>query len=1174
MPATTVEDPFVQKPVPNTFDSGYFGSQFATQQMEATQQTEAATQANDLIEIPHTPQPSPPKSQATHTSEDEDIVMDGSPEPEERRSTEGSFQSAKEEQTKNVTVDAAQDLEAEVEIEESPLREVAYPVLSSPLESRIQRPPSPEKRSPERPTLPSPPKVAQMIEQSPPVVDDEHMEDIQSPSDGSSPIGPIVRKSSLNFASLPAREPITTKKSIGNRVSRTSQLEQSRTSNYGRQTGGKSLGNVKQDEIDHEEEDEMDVDEPEQQDPMSRLHNKTSTQRLQDQISMLGKSQSTNRPAKSLANNATTITNPVQPIQAVPTPAPTVKETVQKSPQRQSPQRKPFLAPGAFPDDEDDSWIGPPNASGTAPSIFSPRPQITKSHTTDVMENIHGKNSIGGDQFSIPKRGEEAKHRSPLREPAIPERTTSTLGHTKSVSTSIIRSPKKAGELPELTKGISVSNPNPSIGSNEGATTPPKSPSRSFKGSPIKAAKDKFSSVLKMSRGLFASSAAVSADAKTSTISPASSRMGLRPQPSFEEALQCQSYISQEDFAKSQYSQRTIDSPGKSNVRKTRASTEKEERRKQEEAAREAREAKEAQKMAEQLEKARQKVKEEARVYHQEQERVATMQKEVNARKEQEKLAKASQVDIPRATRTSPRKTKAQLEAEGIAAAAASTESLSNKDIEMTDASSMPPPAVPRPKSQIGRPAAKRPLKPAKETASKAKPPTVIRVDTGSQRGHVGHQYHPSTSTLASTLQESLAAPPQAGPVPGQLRKQASTSSMQSTSSRTGFKSAATKALEAAAKKKEQVSTIMRHITFTNTFQDELAAQRKREAKQEIERQRAANKEEEKRKEEQQRRQDLERQRTIQREKEQAAAAADAKRNAARQATEKKRLEMEKAKMNGAPPPAIRPQASGADLTLAMLNDKPLPVPPRGDVGPSTGRMNHPSTHRPQGDSSRPTNASIYTAAKVPPKRPLQQEAGDEYRSRPTMPRNPPSYQHNDNHSKRRKTSDVFDSDDEMSPPPAKLTAPPIRQSSSRPKVSHGESLPCTKLIVCRKHIQNLYSPSQMATVMLHSQTICKSQLLLLNTTWPSRCTHWIWHRSRRHQFHLHLTRTKAMLSIRRRLDQAPLTMAASLPNQASRLQDTKTGRILISLKSPPMRMTTTAPTRTQPPRERKRSRQ
>jgi len=1058
-----IEDPFVEKSGPSHFDSGYFGSQFATQQTQPTQ-------PNDQIDLYQSPQASSPRFGAEPTQVEGSLAR--SPEPEETRSTEGSFQSAKEEQTRNFTTDVVQDIVPENSLE---LKEATRPVLESPLQNRTQQPPSPQKRSPERPAAAaqSPAKISESLAMPAPVAEDEPIEDVQSPSEGSSPLRPIVRKSSLNFASLPAREPITTKKSIGNRVSRTSQLEQSRTSHYGRQTGGKSLGNTRQEDSHHDEDDEMDVDEePGPVDPMSRLHNKTSTQRLQDQISMLGKSQSNIRPpSKSIANNTVPSTQPNQLSQAlvaqeVPRQKSPLHRSVDRSPNRsphRSPQHKPFAAPGAFPEDEDDSWIGPPNAAAaiTGPSIFSPRPQLAKSHSTDVMEAIHGKDSIGGAQFSIPKRGEETRskspQRSPLREPAIPERTTSTLGHIKSVSTSVLRSPKKAGELPEHKKGISVSNPNPSIEpDDEQSNTPPKSPSRSYRGSPLKAAKDKFSSILKSSRGLFASSAAVSAEAKSSALSPASSRMGLNSQPSFEEALRGHVYPSQENLSKSQHSQRVPDSPGKASVRKTRASTEKEERRKLEE-AREAKEAKEGQKMNDQLEKARQKVKEEARIYHLEQERVAAMQKQVVARQEQEKLAKASQVDVPRTTRSSPRKTKAQLEAEGIAAAAVSTSDLSSKNVEMSDASSMPPPAVPRPKSQIGRPTAKRPLKPGKDTAGKAKPPTVIRVDTGSQRGH---QYHPSNSTLAATLQESLTAPSQANSSQGHLRNKASTSSIQSKASTSSFKSAATKALEAAARKKEL---------------DELAAQRKRDAKQELERQRAAIKEEEKRKEEQQRRQEIERQRAIQREKEQAASAADAKRSASRQAIEKRRLEMEKAKQTGAPPPAIRPQPSG-DLTLAMLQDKPLPSVPsqRTDMGQNKAPRMNSAMHRPQDDMAK--SISLHNAAKIPPKRPLP-DSSDDHHSRPAMQRNPPSYQHNDNHSKRRKTSETFDDDEDMTEPQPKLTAPPIRQSSNRPKVSTPDPyITILQLTYCRTWLLNLCS--QAGTPPHHHPEIFKEQLL------------------------------------------------------------------------------------------------
>ncbi|KUJ16750.1 uncharacterized protein LY89DRAFT_645645 [Mollisia scopiformis] len=1021
----------------NFVDSGYHGSQ-----PEIATQATQATQLNDPAVYQQTPSASPERAFTLASPDgDENVVILGR-DSDARRTTEESFQSAKEEQTRNVaTVRQEKAEEMEVDGENIAPEPVSYPVLESPVQERHEHPESPAKRSsPRRPSpakqspvrtspVKSSPKKASPSKSSPAKqvdalvedpaseAEDEHIQDVQSPSDGSpSPIRPIVRKSSLNFASLPAREPITTKKSIGNRVSRTSQLEQPRTSYYGRQTGGKSLGNVRQDEHDH---DEMDLDRADDEEgteddtdsKMKRLHNKTSTQRLQDQISMLGQSQSNMRSSKSIPNTT------VQPPAAQFSQAPAMPETQRgKSPVRNS---KP--PPGAFPDDEEDSWIGPPPAAVAEPSIFSPRPQLPKSHTTDVMEEIHGKDSIGGSQFNIPKRRDQTRHMSPVREPVIPERTTSTLGHVKSVSTSVLRSPKKSGDSPGQMKPISVSNPTPSIASNDpdASTTPPKSPSRSYKGSPLKAAKDKFSSILKTSRGLFASSAAVSAEAKSSALSPVS-RTGLKNAPSFEdvmsEANNKSPTSSHAPTNKSQMSLRLPDSPFKHSARKTRASTEREEKKKEESArlAKEAKEAKEAQKQADQLEKARMKVREEARVYHIEQERVAAMQKEVAARKEQEKQAKASQVDIPRATRTSPRKTKAQLEAEGIAAAASSTHELAHTEVEMSEASiAMPPPAIPRPKSQIGRPGPKRPLKPAKEAATKVKPPTVIRVDTGSQRGH---HNHPSNVALSASLQDSLASH-QSAPTQG-LRHKASTSSIQSKASTSSFKSAASKALEAAARKKEQ---------------DELAAQRKREAKLEIERQRAANKEEERRKEELQRKQELERQREVQKERERAVSAADAKKAASRQAAEKRRLEMEKAKETRAPPPAVRPQPS-VDLGSSMLQEKALPpVPPqRGDFGQSKASRVNPATQRPQEDMSRSVNSTLHSTAKVPPKRPLPQD-NEDHHVRPALQRIGPSYQQ-EHQSKRRRTSEDFDDDEDMTEDHPKMTAPPIRQSSIRQK--------------------------------------------------------------------------------------------------------------------------------------------
>ncbi|KAE9363851.1 hypothetical protein N431DRAFT_390044 [Stipitochalara longipes BDJ] len=1053
--STQRTQPSPPKLIHNTQDSGYHGSQADEapyhNQPVAHQPTPKASPARV------SPPKSPPKAPESIESDDDDddtnvVILGRDSEERETTATDGSFHSAKEEQTRKL---AEVIPEPEAEKPSHELEQTSHPVLESPLQNRYQPPPSPQKRSPQRqtPLKSSPPKPLPVpIEQLPqpiPVEEEEQMHDIQSPSEGSSPIRPIRKKSSFSFASLPAREPLTTKQSIGNRVSRTSHIDPSRASYFGRLTGGKSIGNIRQEDRD---DDDMDIDElngPEARDDtdskMTRLHNKTSTQRLQDQISMLGKSQSNVRPSKSIANAA-----PVQPEVVQPSHLPLTHETRQKSPLRK--ERAP-PTPGAFPEDED-SWIGPPNVVAAEPSIFSPRPQIAKSHSTDVMEGIHGKDSIGGAQFNIPKRGDQHR-RSPVREPVIPERTTSTLGHIKSVSTSVLRSPKKAGS-PGHKQAISVSNPNPPTISEAESTTPPKSPSRSYRGSPLKAAKDKFSSILKTSRGLFASSAAVSAEAK-STLSPVNTRVGVNHAPSFDD-LVSQSSKSPTYPNLDHRHERAPDSPGKASSRKTRASTEREERRKQEE-AREAKEAKEAQKMTDQLEKARMKVKEEARVFHLEKERVAAMQKEVAARKEREAQAKASHVDVPRATRSSPRKTKAQLEAEGIAAAAASVDELAGRDVEMSDASqAMPPPAIPRPKSQIGRPGAKRPLKPAKETIAKAKPPTVIRVDTGSQRGH---QYHPSNSTLAASLQDSLASSQQPAPSQG-LRHKASTSSIQSKASTSSFKSAATKALEAAARKKEQ---------------DELAAQRKKEAKLEVERQRAAIKEEERRKEEQQRRQEAERQKELQRERERAAAAADAKKAASRQAIEKRRLEMEKAKETRAPPPAVRPQPSG-DLTHAMLQEKALPpVPaPRAELAQAKPprMVNAPAQRpQPQEDLGRSVNSTLQNTTKAPPKRPLQQDSEDHH-PRPPLQRNGPSYQHNDQQSKRRKTSQEFEDDEDMTEPQPKMTAPPIRQSSSRPKEMQTKSI-----------FSNGYAPAPASGNLQRSTLITQHNMSQAKTTHP-----------------------------------------------------------------------------------------
>jgi hypothetical protein len=788
------------------YDSGYHGSQASVATVAAEIIGRNESQAESVSSQVKTPIKLQPPAR-------NDTASEG------RRTTEESFQSAKEEQTVAVNLEDTTIIK-ETSIPEAKPKQPQPQIALSPSQNEVKQSiPSP-KLPLERPPQPEQTRNNPLAHSK---INAEDVFDMQSPSeDGSSPVrAPLVRKSSLTFASLPAREPLT-KQSIGKRTSQTSHLDQSRTSYFGRHTGGKSLGNIQR-EAHKDEEDEMDIDraggahitrdESDADSKLTRMHNKTSTQRLQDQISMLGQSQSqVLRPSKSIPNMAAIASQSSH------------MSLSQEPRQAHSPTRtdRGFVAPGAFPEDEEDDWIGPPNVAAGAPSIFSPRPALNKGYSADVMEGIRGKDTIAGSEFNVPKqRRDDHRHRSPLREPAIPERTTSTLGHTKSASTSVLRSPTKQSDIAEslLKKGISVSNPNlASTAENDEEYSPvPKSPTRSFRDSPLKAAKDKVSSILKTSRNLFVSSAAASAAAKGSTLSPPPTRLDHHDSPSLESILQHQTtntssmYPSLENLHRSQ-NQFQMDSPSRLfGHGKVGSMMESDDKRKE----KEAKEAREAQKRDEKLEKLREKESEKARLFNQqEQERVAAMEKQILAKKEQERLAKAAQMDVPRATRSSPRKPKAQLEAEGIAAAATSNNT-SNKEVEMTDASAMPPPEVPRPTTANPRDQIKRPIKPAKENIHPAKQaPVVIRVDTGSQRNPQRNLFHPSNASLASSLQDSLAptvptAKP-TGPQPAirnkanaaSVRPKVSTSSFKSVSSTTGK----VKALEAAARKKEQVS--------------------------------------------------------------------------------------------------------------------------------------------------------------------------------------------------------------------------------------------------------------------------------------------------------------------------------------------------------------------------------
>jgi hypothetical protein len=800
---------------------------------------------------------------------------------------------------------------------------------------------------------------------------DTCLDEVRSPSEGSSPIRPMVRKSSLNFASLPAREPLAAGKAA--RVSRISHLDQNRTSYYSRPTGGKSLGHTWRD-VQQDDEDREDMDLDDAPEPLSNNektnpalnHNKTYTQRLQDQINMLGKSQATNtKSSKSIPGItvAQTASASFQPMEATKSPSPKKFEKVQTT-------------PGAFPEDDDD-WIESPAAAEPA-ERHDPRPALPKSYSADVMEGIHGVDTIGdiGKESAVDTLG------SPLQ-PAPVLHSSGWLGHGKSASVSALA---QVDDLTQpLTKAVTVSNPTMASSEKFGSPkTPSKSPFRGARESPLKQVKNKLSSILKSSKGLLASSAAISAEGKSSVLSPSTTRLGLHFAPSSMSVIAKPSLESLRSKMEGKSTERD-DSPTRPIARRTRASAEreKEERRLEKEAKRQ-------QSQLEKLEQAREKEREKARVFSKEQARVAAMEQKVETKKGEEKVLTKEQ---PKPTRTSPRKAKDTQP---------NVPTLPDHDVEMTDATMMPPPSVPRsagPSQAARTKDIKRPVKPTKEMVTRKQVPTVIRVNTGSQHS----QYRPSTAnTLVSGHDSISSSSSQSQP---QLPSKASKATLQTKSSLQSLKNAPStarpKALEQAAKKKEQ---------------DDREAQRRRDAKAEAERKRAAAQEDQRKQE--QRRLDAERQKQQDRE---ASAPPDAKKSAQRQAL------IEKAKQTRAPPPAARPHPNGP--------------PDFGDVsqeksGSSLQRVEGQGTRPPSAMNAEETNRPVSNASKAGVKR--GPEVTDDTQAKRPPSRGGPSYQAKD--GKRRRTSEIQD-DTEVDAQP-NIKNPPVRPSGGFKKVSHPQSRP------------------------------------------------------------------------------------------------------------------------------------
>ena len=578
--------------------------------------------------------------------------------------------------------------------------------------------------------------------------DDLAVDDSRSSSQESTPARELIRKSSLTFAALPAREPIPTAKSIGARASRTSHLEQTkapiaRNSFLDRLTGGKSLGGSKQPEVSNDvtegeevtNEPQLAGEDSDNDSRITKLHNKSSTQRLHERINLLGKSQPP-RPTKSIAATNTG-------------PQPQYPDLQKQDQQRQVTQHAPVNMSASHQEDEDD-WIKPPESPGPAQT----RPPLTTSTSTNAIEKLRGRQTSGQEQATIGQSGSEGD--------TAAKRTQDSVVPDTQTRPSISRPPlPEEGLQRNITQSTAVTDSfYPNLGNVANVSTTPAgnpSPQRYVDG-PLSASKTKLQSMMKTARGLFSSSAGVSAQAKMETLSPSLPARQMDKQLD-DQALTLDSaplrvVESRNSATKAPKNNEPQPAPTILEARKTRSSTEKEQRIKEKEKA--------------ELQQA--KV---------EQEKVRQQEIAIQARaNSKDMLAEATQ-NQQKPARQIPRKTQNQ--------------ETTNSENELQ---------VQRLPSQMQRPKdSRRPIKPAKETISQVKgPPVNIRIGMPSRRVPL------TNAALSTSLQESL-PPPQ--PKQAAVIKKTSNASLQSSTSTNNPKSsvaaAKPRALLAAERKKEQV---------------------------------------------------------------------------------------------------------------------------------------------------------------------------------------------------------------------------------------------------------------------------------------------------------------------------------------------------------------------------------
>lgn len=862
---------------PGNTDSGYHG--MTEDEMEVDAQTDSETVPSQEYEAQQVPlrDDQAPAQRIADTGD------------ESARTSDGSFVSAKDSISRNASKEQLRE-EPEDDNGTNPDddmdvdQEVAAPAADE-NEDEENIKPEPDEEEPE----------AAAAEED----QDLDAEMSHEASDASSPEKPLQRKSSFTFSSLPAREPLTAKRSMGGR---TSQMDAPMRNSVLARSLGKSFGAQQLE----------DGEAPQERAEEGPTQGKTSTQLLQERITMLGKTKEP-RSSKSIPQSA------LYP-QLPQADADEMEVDEEAAPQ---PPPKDAQESAAPLDDDDDDWIAPSKPAQTG----SKQPERLPPPTAEAQ---------------------------PARPPM----------HAKSISTTKLPSPTREIMAPPKSphhKAMSVSNPN--LVSQAQSTTPAGSPvSKKQTEAPMSASK-KLWNTFKSARNLFASSAGSSAAAKLEAHS--SSPMFTRKQKrDFSDESRTAAIVNMPGalYSESQFPQspsRPVSVAPASPTRKTRSSTESDKRKQKE--------MKAQQKAADELEKAREK----------ERQKVA---------KAQEEKLQAEQAEIAR-------KEKEQQEAAAAEAAAAAAEAASaatrpaSADKDREDMPPPPPPKTNMPTGKLRAPG--RLMRPTRANTNAAKPaPVNIRVASQSQRMNTA----PSQSSFSSSSQESMAPPPppKTGLRTTSAQGNARGSTMPANNSRV-------KALEAAARKKEQ---------------EEREKQRKAEQKRELERKRAAKAEEDRRAEQERK---AEEQRKLQEAK--MAAQQQAQKQAAEaKRREQQRLEQQRLEQQRLQEAAAQKAKAAHDLAEAIARERAQQVPPpRGDVGGTLRQLSQKVVPAPN-------------PAK-PAKRHLQNEDDEitvQQPQRPGVQRNPPSYQQNE--AKRRKTEDVEQEQDQRH----SVMAPPKRPSTMR----------------------------------------------------------------------------------------------------------------------------------------------